>query len=215
MDRLPDSKVSVNREEELEFLYIGGKAMKYILIVLLMMNYVAPVSLAAESAAGTNFPISKAGLRITHTEGASCYDQDRIYKRCVDQNQLFEIAVAEAYFKRKDLLLIYGEDYCCWCNTIHNFMYFSDEAQKIQDAFVVRTIAKDEHNDTGEKLIDKLRSSLGESHFYILPYLIRIDGKTGKVKEFIHPSFLERGSKAKFWCGYDSKEIMAKLFPSE
>ena len=181
------------------------------------MNYVAPVSSAVESAAGTNFPISKAGFRITHTDGESCYDQDRIYKRCVDQNQLFEIAVAEAYFKRKDLLLIYGEDYCCWCKTIHNFMYFSDGAQKIQEAFVIRTIAKDKHNDTGKTLIEKLRSSRGEKHFYILPYLIRIDGKTGKVKEFIHPDVLEQNvkSSSQFWCGYDSNKIMAKLFPSE
>ena len=176
-----------------------------------MMCCMVQVSLAEEvSTVEKDVPISKAGLRITHFEGASCYDQDQIYKHCVDQSQLFEIAKADVFFNRKDLLLIYGYDNCCWCRAIYKLFY---KYQKFQDAFVIRTIAKDKHNGTGKRLIEKLRSDHGVTHYYIVPYLIRIDGKTGKVKEFIRPNSMEQNAESQGWCGYSSKKVMTKFFP--
>lgn len=147
-------------------------------------------------ASGTDIPLTKTGLRIVHSEGASCYDQDQVYKRCVDQNQLFEMAKAEAKSMNKDLLLIYGYDNCSWCRAIHNLMYFSDESQKFQDAFLIRTIAKSSENDTGKQLIENLRSSHNITDEFGVPYLIRIDGQTGQPKDFIPTEPLEQNFEA-------------------
>ena len=67
-------------------------------------------------------PLTKMGLRIVHLEGASCYGQDQLYKRCIDQNQFFEIAKKEAKAMGKDLLLVYGYDNCSWCRSILNLV---------------------------------------------------------------------------------------------
>ena len=151
-------------------------------------------------------------MRIVHSEGASCYDQDQIYKRCVDQNQIFEIAKEKAKSMNKDLLLIYGWDTCCWCRAIHNLLHFSDEAQKFQDAFVVRTIARSSGNETGEQLIENLRSSHDITDKFGLPYLIRIDGQTGEPKDFIITDPLEQNFEAWNWCGHSLEKVMERLF---
>ena len=114
--------------------------------LLFVIGFIAQVSQAQGLTPNTEIPLSKTGLRIVHSEGASCYDQDQIYKRCVDQKQIFEIAKEQAKSVNKDLLLVYGYDTCCWCRAIHNLLHFSDEAQKFQDAFVIRTIAKSSGN---------------------------------------------------------------------
>ena len=156
-------------------------------------------------------PLTKTGLRIAHSETASCYDQDQVYKRCVDQNQIFEMAKEEAKSMNKDLLLIYGYDNCGWCRAIHNLMYFSDKAQKFQDAFHIRTIAKSSGNDTGEKLIEALRSSHNVRDEYGLPYLIRIEGQTGEPKDFINTDSLEQNFDSWNWQGYSLEKVMKRL----
>ena len=160
---------------------------------------------------GNECPFTKTGLRIVHSEGASCYDQDQVYKRCVDQNQLFSIAKIKAKSINKDLLLIYGYDNCGWCRAIHNLMYFSDEAQKFQDAFLIRTIAKSSGNDTGEKLIEALRSAHSITDEWGLPYLIRIDGQTGEPKDFIPTEPLEQDFESWGWQGHSLEKVMERL----
>ena len=161
---------------------------------------------------GDKCPFTKTGLKIVHSEGASCYDQDQIYKRCVDQNQLFEIAKAEAKSMNKDLLLVYGYDNCGWCRAIHNLLYFSDEAQRFQDVFLVRTIAKSSGNETGEQLIEGLRSSHNITDEYGWPYLIRIDGQTGEPEDFILTEPLEQDFEAWGWRGHNLEKVMERLF---
>lgn len=160
---------------------------------------------------GSNCPLTKTSLRIVHSEGASCYDQDQVYKRCVDQNQLFEMAKAEAKVINKDLLLIYGYDNCGWCRAIHNLMYFSDEAQKFQEAFFLRTIAKSSGNDTGEKLIESLRASHNITDEFGVPYLIRIDGYTGEPKDFILTEPLEQDFESWGWQGHSLEKVRERL----
>ena len=187
--------------------------MRYILSLLFVIGFIAQVSWAQDSTTSdTEVPLSKTGLRIVHSEGASCYDQDQIYKRCVDQNQIFEIAKAEAKSMNKDLLLVYGYDTCCWCRAIHNLFYFSDESQKFQDAFLIRTIAKSSGNETGKKLIEGLRSDHNITGKYGLPYLIRIDGQTGEPEDFIPTEPLEQNFESWDWCGHNLERVIERLF---
>ena len=168
-----------------------------ILKLFFLMSFMVQLSQAEKPDLSTDVPLSKTGLRadvilsktelrIVHSEGASCYDQDQMYKRCVDQNQLFEIAKEQAKSMNKDVLLVYGWDNSCFSQAIHNLLYFSDEAQTFQDAFVIRTIAKSSGNKTGEQLIESLRSAHNMTDKLIwwrsdLPYLIRIDGQSGSL----------------------------------
>ena len=164
-----------------------------------------------ETCTGDKYPLTKAGLRIVHSEGASCYDQDQVYKRCLDQNELFQMAKVEAKSMNKDLLLIYGYDNCGWCRAIHNLMYFSDEAQKFQDAFLIRTIAKSSGNDTGKQLIEGLRSSHDITGKFGVPYLIRIDSQTGEPKDFILAEPLEQDFESWGWQGHSLEKVMERL----
>ena len=164
-----------------------------------------------ETCKGDKCPLSKTGLRIVHSEGVSCYDQDQVYKRCLDQNELFQMAKVEAKVMNKDLLLIYGYDNCGRCRAIHNLMYFSNEAQKFQDAFLVRTIAKSSGNDTGKQLIEGLRSSYDITGKFGVPYLIRIDGQTGEPKDFIPTEPLEQDFESWGWQGHSLEKVMERL----
>ena len=192
-----------------------------------------PLQVKKTASETDDVPLTKTGLRIVHSEGASCYDQDQIYKRCVDQKQLFEMAkeevksmykegrrtfqsfswraLAEEKSMHKDLLLVYGYDNCGWCRAIHNLLYFSDESQKFQDEFLIRTIAKSSGNDTGEKVIEGLRSAYGITDEYGMPYLIRIDGQTGEPKDFILTEPLEQDFESWGWQGHNLDKVMERL----
>ena len=56
--------------------------MKYTLSVLIVISFITQFSQAKEPKQETDIPLSATDLRIVHSEGASCYDQDQIYKRC-------------------------------------------------------------------------------------------------------------------------------------
>ena len=185
------------------------------------MSFMVQLSQAEEPTLGADVPLSKTELRIVHSEGASCYDQDQIYKRCADQNQLFEIAKEQAKSMNKDVLLVYGLDSSCLSQALHNLLYFSSEAQTFQDAFVIRTIAKG--SETGRQLIESLRSAhnmtgrpnqLWRSNFRWrhFPYLIRIDGQSGEPVDFIDTKPWMQHRYGLIWCGYNLKKVMERLF---
>lgn len=90
-------------------------------------------------------------------------------------------------------------------------MYFSDEAQKFQDTFLVRTIAKSSGNDTGEKLIESLRASHNITDESGVPYLIRIDGQTGKPEDFILTEPLEQDFESWGWQGHSLEKVKERL----
>ena len=185
----------------------------YMLKLLFFAGFMFQFSQAKKP--GVDVPLTKTGLRVVHFEGASCYDQDQVYKRCVDQTQLFDIAKKEAKSTNKDILLVYGWDTCCWSKAIHNLLHFSDEAQKFQDAFVIRTIARSSGNPTGEDLIEDLRSSHNVTGEYGLPYLIRIDGQTGEPEDFIITDPLEQNFESWDWCGHNLEKVMDRIFGSQ
>ena len=131
--------------------------MKFLLTLslLFVMSFMTQVLVSAEEFL-PDVLLSNTGLKIVHPRGTSCYDEDRIYKFCVDQKQLFEKAKLEAWLADKDLLLIYGYDKCPWSRSIHNLLLFSSESQRLKDAFVIQTIAASKGNKTGKKLIEDL-----------------------------------------------------------
>lgn len=124
----------------------------------------------------------------------TCVDHHRLFKHCSDQNQLFEMAKTKALTTNKDILLIYGHDTCCWCSAIVNFFHFSGKGKKLQKHFILRTVLKSEDNPTGRELLTKLLPSNENIKYiyrHIIPYLVRIDGKTGAIKDSIDVSVLE------------------------
>ena len=189
--------------------------MKYILSLSLLVVCITHLSQAEESkdVSKANTTLSVGDLNIAHAKGENCYDQDHVYKLCIDQKQLFEIAKTKAKSLNKDLLIVYGYDNCPWCRSMHNLFYFSDQSQKFQNSFVIRTIAQSTGNDTGSHLIENIRSANGVSEEYGLPYLIVIDGQTGKAKNFIDTDSLEQNSS--LWRGHNLEKLMNRVFKSK
>ena len=89
-----------------------------VLSLLFLTGFMNRFSQAAEYKDEAETALSRNGLIITHSKGASCYDEDRIYKFCVDQNQLFKLAqkgpiwFKRMYYLSMVLIGVLGADLC-------------------------------------------------------------------------------------------------------
>ena len=116
--------------------------------------------------------INSYSFTITHDEGTSCYDEDQIFKRCVDQRELYQEAMKKAVHSKKELLIIYGYDNCGWSRSMHNLLFLSSKAERFNEKFLIRTIAKSSGNLTGQELIESLRSEEHTSELQSRPHLV-------------------------------------------
>ena len=94
---------------------------------------------------------------------------------------------------------------------MHNILFLSSESQRVQEAFVIQTIAASKGNKTGQKLISELCSSYNDENYkYTTPYLVLVDGQTGKTKDCAPTEKLERNISK--WKGHHLDKVIGRLF---
>ncbi|OFZ45911.1 MAG: hypothetical protein A2381_19460 [Bdellovibrionales bacterium RIFOXYB1_FULL_37_110] len=152
--------------------------------------------------------INSYSFTITHDEGTSCYDEDQIFKRCVDQRELYQEAMKKAVHSKKELLIIYGYDNCGWSRSMHNLLFLSSKAERFNEKFLIRTIAKSSGNLTGQELIESLIDKGGFADKPSYPFLIIIDPESGNPKKFIKTGDnTERNFDSWDWNGQDLQKV--------
>jgi len=108
-----------------------------------------------------------------------CYSEDKIFKSCADQNEIFKQANAKAIGEGKRVLLIYGFETCAWTNSIVKSLTLSSYAEEIRSTFVLTPISS-RYTTTGKDLATRLQVKFKqpEAANWGVPQLYLIDPVT-------------------------------------
>lgn len=111
-----------------------------------------------------------------NAEEQFCYSEDKIFKSCADQNEIFKEATAKAISEGKRVLLVYGFETCAWTNSIVKSLTLSSFADEIRNTFVLVPISS-RYTTTGKELATRLQEKFKqpEAAGWGVPQLYLID----------------------------------------
>ena len=170
------------------------------------------LALSGKPAGPIPFPTANeiASPRLAHSDGVSCYDEDHVFKRCLHQGDLFDLALRKAKSENKRLLLVFGYDNCGWSRAMMNLLTFSSKAAIFHSKYVVQPIASSSGNSTGKELVDGFLRADGYENKYSFPFLVMIDPTTG-VRTYLQTAELERNQPSIKWQGQDLEKLSDAL----
>lgn len=144
-----------------------------------------------------------------------CYDADKVYKRCQDQNEIYLKAFDEALKQNKQVLIVYGHESCSWCNAIIKAVYFSQYAPELQSRYVIVPIANSSVFLSGKNLMALLRKKYNQNDASGVPYLFVIDPKSQKgslIDLLPYERNTEETENAPSYSGYHVENILIDLY---
>jgi len=148
-----------------------------------------------------------------------CYDQDRLYKSCQNQEVLLDRTVKKALKSKKNVLVIYGYERCVWCNRLINLLRDSSISEYVEDKFILRTIDSRSVDQSGKIVRDQLASDASVEAIKSTPHLFIIDPinktvksiKTGNLERNAWDSDAKQDIILNPWYGFEANRVLEAL----
>ena len=141
-----------------------------------------------------------------------CDDAGKAYRFCADQKPIFEEAVKKAESAGQPVVLVFGAEWCPWCQSMHQLMTVEKESHQIAGQAVVEEIALYKDQDripSGWAVLDEVAGySKAKVDKEGIPLLAVYNPKS-KKSAFIDTAKLEKNTKVS--KGHDVKKVAAAV----
>lgn len=164
---------------------------KYFFLALFFVSGFTPISASAEEA---------------------CDDSGKIYRICQDQKTIFAAAAEKAIAEKKNLLVVFGADWCPWCRSLNTMLNAEEVKESISPDTVLVEIGVYKEQDklpSGEEVLAQV---IGYSKAKVnrkgVPLMALVD-PVKKKAVFVDTAPLEKNTKVS--KGHDPKKVSDAL----
>ena len=143
---------------------------------------------------------------------AKCDDAGQVYRVCSDQAAAYQAAEQSAQGAQKNLIVVFGAEWCPWCHSLHRILGepgIQKKYEKELALFEVGLYQEREKSPTGQAVLEKLMGYAGEKNAPKgIPILVVVDPVKRKAR-FIDTEKLEKNTATT--KGHDSVKVLKSI----
>jgi thiol-disulfide isomerase/thioredoxin len=143
---------------------------------------------------------------------AKCDDAGQVYRVCSDQAAAYESAEQGAQAAKKNLIVVFGAEWCPWCHSLHRILKDPANEKKFEKDFALFEAGlyqEREKSPSGQAVLDKLLGYAGEkTQPKGIPILAVVDPVKRKAL-FIDTEKLEKNTATT--KGHDPDKVLKSI----